>query len=128
MTLPVHGLWRQMRRYALVGVGNTLTHWAVFFGLYLLLGLRQATSNLLAFLAAASLSYYVNARYTFAARPSKRRYLLFMSGMGALSLALGAISDWAQLSPWLTLSSFSALSLVLGYSFSRRVVFRGRTP
>nr|WP_205300584.1 GtrA family protein [Pantoea sp. Ap-967] len=112
----------------MVGIGNTLVHWLVFLGLHLMLGLRQASSNLLAFAVAATLSYYANAHYTFAVRPSGPRYLLFMLGMGALSLALGAMADWARLSPWLTLLAFSAVSLVAGYCYSHTVVFRRNTP
>ncbi|WP_345774572.1 GtrA family protein [Pseudomonas entomophila] len=119
---------RRFIRYGLVGLGNTLAHWLVFFLLHLGLGLRQALSNLLAFAVAASLSYYVNAHFTFGIRPSGRRYLLFLLGMGVLSLVLGGVSDWVRLSPWLTLLSFSTLSLVVGYSYSRRVVFRRRKP
>ncbi|MBJ9975813.1 GtrA family protein [Pseudomonas sp. S75] len=112
----------------LVGLGNTLVHWLVFSLVYLISGLGQAASNLAAFIVAASVSYYLNARFTFAATPSRGRYLLFVVGMGALSLLLGALADRARLSPWLTLVSFSLVSLVVGYSYSRRVVFKGRTP
>ncbi|MDH0303027.1 MULTISPECIES: GtrA family protein [unclassified Pseudomonas] len=115
-------------RYGLVGIGNTLAHWLVFLGLHLGLGLRQAGSNLLGFAVAASLSYYMNAHFTFAVRPSRRRYLLFLAGMGCLSVAIGALSDHAHLSPWLTLVTFSLVSLVLGYAYSHTVVFRRRNP
>lgn len=119
---------RRFARYGLVGIANTLVHWLVFFVLHLFLEYSQALSNLLAFAVAASLSYQLNARYTFVARPGGRRYLLFLLGMGVLSLALGAASDRARLSPWLTLVAFSTVSLVVGYSYSRTVVFRRRAP
>ncbi|HEK1689518.1 translocase [Pseudomonas putida] len=113
-------------RYGLIGVGNTLVHWAVFFLLHQGTGLGQASSNLLAFTVAASLSYYLNTRFTFTLVPSKARYLAFMSGMGCLSLSMGALADWAGLSPWLTLLIFSAVSLIVGYSYSHAVVFKRR--
>ncbi|MFK3772960.1 GtrA family protein [Pseudomonas sp. NPDC089406] len=119
---------RRFIRYGLVGLGNTLVHWLVFFGLHSGLGSSQARSNLLAFAVAASFSYYLNAHYTFAVRPSHGRYLLFVLGMGALSLGIGALADRIGLSPWLTLVAFSALSLVLGYAYSHTVVFKRRAP
>lgn len=118
----------RFNRYALIGVGNTLIHWLTFLLLHLLMGLSQGASNLLAFLLAASLSYFMNARYTFAVRARTRRYLMFLIGMGGLSLALGAFSDAVRLSPWLTLVAFSMVSLVVGYTFSHTVVFKRRDP
>lgn len=118
--------WPPFARYGLIGIGNTLVHWLVFLGLHLALGLKQAPSNLLAFAVAATVSYHLNARYTFAVTPSGKRYLLFVLGMGCLSLALGALSDLLGLSPWLTLLTFSATSLVAGYCFSYTVVFKRR--
>lgn len=114
-------------RYGLVGIVNTLVHWAVFLGMHLGFGVLQAPSNLAAFAVAASVSYQLNARYTFAVRPTGSRFLLFLCGMGSLSLLLGKIADAAGLPPWLTLLIFTALSLVIGFCFSRWVVFKRRT-
>lgn len=119
---------RRFTRFGLVGLGNTGVHWLVFLGLHLGLGSSQARSNLLAFGVAASLSYYLNARFTFGMRPSRGRYLLFVLGLGALSLGIGVLADRSGLSPWLTLVAFSALSLVLGYLYSYTVVFKRRAP
>lgn len=119
---------RRFSRYGLVGIANTLVHWLAFLVLHFALALSQALSNLAAFAVAASLSYFANARFTFGAQPSGRRYLLFLLGMGSLSLAVGAVSDWARLSPWLTLVTFSAVSLIVGYGYSRCVIFGPRAP
>lgn len=113
-------------RYAAVGVVNTLVHWLLFVCLYQLGELSQASSNLLAFSGAATFSYLINAQYTFAVRPNGQRYVFFLVGMGCLSLAIGALSDHAQLSPWLTLVVFSLVSLLVGYAYSTAVVFKRR--
>lgn len=110
-------------RYGLVGIGNTLVHGLVFFCLHLLLGLSQAPSNLLAFMAAASLSYCLNARFTFDVPARGRRYLQFLLGMGGISVITGAVSDWLQLPGWVTLLAFCAISLLLGYAYSSIVVY-----
>jgi len=115
-------------RYALVGLLNTGCHWLVFIALHLWAGFSQALSNLAAFGTAASLSYFANAAFTFAVRPSGARYLLFLTGMGSLSLLLGVLADWTRLAPWLTLVSFSGASLVIGYAYSRAVVFKRSEP
>nr|WP_240158272.1 GtrA family protein [Pantoea sp. Tr-811] len=115
-------------RYGLIGVGNTAVHWLLFFLLHGCAGWYQAPSNIIAFAVAASLSYCLNAHFTFGSRTNGSRYLIFVAGMGALSFVVGAFSDWAALSPWLTLVIFSAVSLVAGYWFSQAVVFRRNTP
>lgn len=118
----------QFLRYGLVGVGNTLLHWLVFLALHLQLGLKQAPSNLLAFGVAVTLSYFVNARFTFNSLASRSGFAQFVLVMGALSVLVGHVADRALLSPWVTLLGFSGLSLVLGFLFSRGVVFRRRLP
>ncbi|QXH52389.1 GtrA family protein [Pseudomonas fakonensis] len=119
---------RQLQRYSMIGVLNTLAHWLTFLLLSLVLGLNQALSNLLAFIVAASLSYSLNARYTFVVPPNRRRYAMFLCGMGSLSLAIGALADQVQLPPWLTLLVFTLVSLLVGYAFSHAVVFKRREP
>lgn len=114
---------KQFSRYSLVGVFNTLVHWLVF-ALMVWLGMSQAWSNGLAFLLAASFSYWVNSHFTFQKAPKKRSYTFFLLGMGAISVMVGALGDFYQWPGLVTLVSFSALSLFLGFAWSKWVVFR----
>lgn len=111
-------------RYLGVGVINTLLHWGVFLLLHLGLSLNQAWSNVSAFLVAVTFSFFANAAYTFQARATPLRYVLFTVFMGALSVAVGAAADWLSVSPWVTLVVFSTLSLIIGFGYSQWVVFR----
>ncbi|SOC52855.1 Putative flippase GtrA (transmembrane translocase of bactoprenol-linked glucose) [Chromohalobacter canadensis] len=117
-------MWRRLKCYLGVGVLNTLLHWSVFLSLHAGLALSQALANFLAFGVAVSFSFYANAAVTFQARATPRRYMGFVTGMGALSLIVGWVADLATLSPWLTMVSFSALSLFSGFLFSHYIVFR----
>lgn len=110
-------------RYACIGVANTLIHWAVFAGTYQIVG-EQSISNLVGFCAAVSFSFFANARLTFKARPTPGRYVAYVLFLGALSYAIGAIADASNLPPLATLVVFSGLSLVIGFLYSRYVVFR----
>ncbi|MCY1406211.1 Prophage bactoprenol-linked glucose translocase [compost metagenome] len=68
----------------------------------------------------------MNAQFTFAASATVAGYLLFLLGMGALSLGIGHLGDLWRLHGLLTVVLFSALSLVFGFLYSKYVVFRGR--
>lgn len=103
---------------------NTLIHWCVFFVLHHGLGWEQAWSNLAAFMLAVTFSFFANAMYTFEAKATSLRYWLFVVFMGLVSLAIGAGADALNLPSLLTLVVFSALSLVIGFCYSRWVVFR----
>lgn len=118
--------WKGLSSYTVIGVANTLIHWQIFFLLSVAAALSQALSNLVAFCVAASFSFYMNGLYTFDARPTVGGYLLFLGAMGALSLGIGHVGDLWQLHGLLTVALFSALSLVLGFLFSKYVVFRER--
>jgi len=118
---PLH----RFARYSLVGLGNTVLHAAVFVALHGGVGLSQTRSNLAGFLAAASLSFCLNARFTFQTYRSWRRYWVFMAFMALLSLVIGALGDAFAWLPAVTIVVFSASSLVIGYLFCKRVVFAG---
>ena len=118
--------WKGFSSYTVVGVANTLIHWQIFFLLSEAAGFSQALSNLAAFCVAASFSFYMNALYTFDTRASVGGYLLFLGAMGALSLGVGHAGDVWRFHGLLTVALFSVLSLVLGFLFSKYVVFRER--
>ncbi|WIX33807.1 GtrA family protein [Salinicola sp. JS01] len=112
-------------RYASVGVINTLLHWSIFALAYHWLN-SQSLSNLIAFAVAVTFSFFANARWTFRSDASARRYVAFVAFMGLLSWLVGKLADLAQSPPLVTLIGFSALSLVLGFVYSRYCVFRSR--
>ena len=110
-------------RYTLVGVVNTGIHWLVFAFLLWLSG-SQAWSNAAGFLTAVTFSFFVNARLTFEKSPTLRRYLLYTAFMALMSYLFGMVSDSYALHPLITLVSFSAFSLVAGFLFADKIVFR----
>lgn len=120
-------LMQRFSRYLSVGVVNTLLHWIVFLLLNLGVGIAQSWSNLLAFAVAVTFSFFVNARFTFQAKATPLKYLLFTSAMGGLSFLVGVMSDALALAPLITLVVFSSLSLVLGFAYSHWFVFKERT-
>ncbi|MCE5982233.1 GtrA family protein [Pseudomonas sp. LF19] len=121
-------VWKGFSTYAVIGIANTLVHWQLFFVLREVFALTQALSNLLAFCVAASLSFYVNALYTFAVSPSFGRYLLFMLCLGGVSLAVGWMGDHWRLHGMMTVVTFSLISLTCGFLLSRWLVFRRAEP
>ena len=121
-------LWKGFSRYTVIGVANTVIHWQLFFVFRAAFELSQALSNFLAFCAAATFSFYVNALYTFAMPASLGRYLLFMGCMGGLALLVGWVGDRVNLPGLVTMGLFSLLSLVCGFLLSKWVVFRETGP
>ena len=119
-------LWKGFSVYAVVGIANMLIHWQLFFLLTVAFNLSQELSNFLAFCAASTFSFYMNALFTFAMPASLPRYFLFMAFMGGLSLAIGWLADHWVLPGIVTLVVFTLISLVSGFLFSRWVVFRIR--
>lgn len=113
-------------KYVSIGVINTAIHWLVFFLMLYGATLNQAYSNFIAFMVAVTFSFFANARFTFKAAASKQRYMFFVSFMAILSFATGFFADKFSLQPIITLIVFSLISLVLGFLYSRFVVFRER--
>jgi putative flippase GtrA len=111
-------------RYACVGVLNTLAHWVVFLALVYEAGVSQGIANLVAFVVAVSISYGVNATWTFNAPRSRTGYFSYLGFMGLLALGIGCAGQWLAAPPLFTASLFSAVSLVVGYAYARKVVFK----
>lgn len=117
-------MWKLFTKYGVVGILNTLIHWMVFLYLYYELLQKQAISNLVAFAIAVTFSFFVNARFTFKSYVSLKRYVLYVAFMGAMSWLVGALADNQKINPILTMTIFSAISLVLGFIYSKYIVFR----
>jgi len=110
-------------RYASVGVINTLLHWIVFSLLYTQ-GQPQALANFSAFCVAVTFSFFVNAKWTFNSEATAIRYITYVFFMGAMAYGAGWGADRFNLSPFITLTSFSFISLVGGFIYSKFIVFR----
>lgn len=119
-------LWKEFSTYAVVGVANTLIHWQLFYVLNTAAGWSQAASNFSAFCVAATFSFYVHALYTFEAGASVLRYLVYVCFMGVLSGVFGHYADVWKLDGLVTVGSFSLLSLICGFFFSRFILFGER--
>ena len=113
-------------RYVSIRLLNTVVHWSVFFFLLYGATLNQAWSNFIAYMFALTFSFYANARFTFKAKISKRRYVSFVSFMAVLSVVMGNIADEMALAPLVTMVVFSFISLVIGFSYSHLIVYRER--
>ena len=112
-------------KYCLIGLLNTALHWASFFIGYVVFDWTQSLSNLVAFLCAVHLSYYLNSKFNFNRPLTGKGYLWFVGLMSLLSFSIGGVADLYQGWPILTLIVFSGSSMVLGYLFSKYIVFRG---
>lgn len=112
-------------RYTLIGIGNTAIHWIVFAAL-LWVTEKQSAANAAGFVTAVTVSFFVNARFTFKERPTLTRYLLYTAFMAAMSYLFGFVADKNALHPLVTLVSFSAFSLVAGFLFADKVVFKSQ--
>ena len=107
-------------KYTSIGVLNTLIHWVVFGVCIYAAHTSQALANFTGFVVAVSFSFFANARFTFKASTTAMRYMLYVGFMGILS----AIVDKCSLPPIVTLITFSAISLVCGFVYSKFIVFR----
>lgn len=113
-----------LKKYFSIGVINTIIHWIIFSGCFILLNINQSISNLLAFIIAVTFSFFMNAKFTFNKRPTGIRYILFAFFIGGLSFMTGRLEDQFSIKPIITLIAFSLLSFTLGFLYSKYVVFK----
>lgn len=124
ISLLISIMLKLFARYTTVGIINTFIHWVIFAICLYILGSTQSVANFTGFAIAVSFSFFANARFTFNASTTTLRYLLYVAFMGILSAAVGWAADWYRLPPILTLVTFSVLSLICGFIYSKYIVFR----
>ena len=103
-------------RYTSVGVINTLIHWIVFALCIYGIQSNQAVANFAGFVVAVSFSFFANARFTFKASTTTKRYMLYVGFMGMLSATVGLAADTCSLPPpsvWCAVSSIQS-SIIWG--------------
>lgn len=113
---------KQFLKYGLIGIINTLIHGAVFF--ILLNFFTQAISNLFAFFVAVCFSFYMNAIFTFKERTTIVMFLKMVFFMGICSYGFGFIGDYWELEPILTIVIYFILNPVVGFIFTKFLVFK----
>ena len=109
---------KQFSRYFTIGILNTLVHWGVFLFLHWIILLEQSLSNMGGFIFAVIFSFFMNAKFTFNQATSIERFL------GYITL-IGKWADKLELPALVTLVSFSGISLVLGFFYSKFIIFKG---
>ena len=124
LTHLINIMLKLFAKYTSIGVINTAIHWGVFALTAHYLGASQAVSNLVGFFVAVTFSFYVNARFTFKSDTTKFRYFIFVGFMGSLAFITGKLADFFHVPGILTLIFFSGTSLVLGFLYSKFVVFK----
>lgn len=115
---------QRLFHYCLVGTLNTAIHWTIFFWMLYQFSANQAWANCIAFLIAVTFSFIVNSRFTFAQIPKLKNYGYYTVGMATIATLVGHLSDQFHIFPLLTLIISSAVSLLLGFLYSKFFVFK----
>lgn len=116
-------IFSNFSRYFTTGMANTLLHWLVFAIIYYSTK-DQSISNLIGFLCAVTFSFFVNAKYTFNSKINMKKYILYLSFMGFMSYLFGWVGMKLQLPVLVTLVLFSLTSLLIGFLYSKYIVFK----
>ena len=114
---------RQPVVYGVIGVINTAVHFAVFW-CAVTSGASQAVGNALGFTVAVSVSFLLNARFTFRRTPTWRRFLRMYSSMLLVSWGFGWLGDAFELPPWVTFVVYCGINPVIGFVVTKYFVFR----
>ncbi|WP_342462702.1 GtrA family protein [Arsenophonus apicola] len=112
-------------KYFSIGIINTLIHWIIFAIIVSITNTSQSYANLTSFLVSVTFSFFANAKFTFNKKATSSRYIAFISFMGMMSYLIGYFSDRLNIHPIFTLVTFSTTSLILGFLYSKFIIFKG---
>ena len=119
----------KLGKFSLVGVVNTVVDYIIFLSSFYLLSLSIALANLLAFLVAVCLSYYLNSKFTFSEGASDRslsKLLRFIAtsttAFVLVTVVIYMLSDYMPV--YIAKLLATGVSLVVNYSLAKLLVFR----
>jgi len=120
-------------RFCIVGTIGFVVDAAILQSLVSGLGADAYAARVVSFLAAASVTWWLNRRYTFAirARPSRSEWMRYVSFMvlgavvnyGAYAIAI-TVSDLVREHLWLGVALGSVCGLAINFATSRAFVFK----
>lgn len=118
----------QLVRYSLVGVGNTITDFAIFAVAWGVLCFPPTVANVIAFAIAVTQGFYLNATWTFqnsGSEISAKAYFKYVAvNLGCLLISTLTIFFFSQMiGPMLAKLSSVFLVLGWGYLMSKQFVF-----
>jgi len=121
----------QLVRYSLVGVGSTITDFAIFAVAWGVLCCPPTVANVLAFMFAVTQGFYLNATWTFHSSGSEisaKSYFKYVAvNLGCLLISTLTIFFFSEMiGPMLAKLSSTVLVLAWGFCLSKRIVFNGR--
>lgn len=124
--------YREWIWYLIFGIATTAVNFALYFPLYNFLGLSAALSNVIAWLAAVILAFFVNKRFVFCSKDwslkaigtEGLKFAACRIGSGLVETGLIFLTvDWFSLNGNLWKVIISILVVVLNYFGSKLFVF-----
>lgn len=115
---------KQFSKYFSIGILNTLIHWGIFGLCYYVINGTQSLSNLMGFIVAVIFSFLMNAKFTFKNQITSIKFINYTCFMGLLSYLIGLAADNLNFPALVTLVTFSGLSLICGFLYSKYIVFK----
>lgn len=123
---------RQFAKFAIIGAGNTVVDWGIYFLVHQLGGLPKVASKLVSFAAAATSSYAFNRRWTFrSTNPNVLRELSQFVLVASSGAALNAGIFWlvvVRLGAPDIVGLFCATGLVMFWNFFANKYWTFRVP
>lgn len=113
----------QFLRYSLIGVANTAIHASIMTVCIRHFRSSIAVANSAAFITAVTFSYFANAFWTFSAKASVLKYLMFVAFMGGLAYLTGLAGDKLKINPVIIFVAFTTISLLIGFLYSKILIF-----
>lgn len=114
---------RQFSTYCLIGVINTIVHFAVFCFANSIIGF-QSISNLIGFFFGLCLSFVLNGKFTFKKKANFKSFIKFSISSGSLAFVFGWVGDVFVLQPHITFILYICINPLLGFLLAKYFAFK----
>ncbi len=120
----------QLMKFSVVGVVNTLIHYALFYLLYSVFGVYHLLASTIGFIAAVINSFFFNKYWTFNSKSPYlgqqfvRFFIVSLLGLLINLMTMALLVEWLLIDPLLAQLAAIGLTLLVNFSGNKWWVFR----
>ena len=122
-------LTKQFVKFCLIGIGNSIVNYSVFFILLFFIGINYLISSGTGYISGTFLGYFLNRKYTFHSREEHKKtiplyYLVYFFSLVFTIFSMKFLVDYIGISPYVSKVGVIGMTTLINFIGTKLVAFK----